>query len=69
MIDVPSADYLKDLERNEELNLHINDVNDDVGMEFVAHFATPEIIASSEYQQLMRRINAKRHIALNESNL
>lgn len=37
-------------------------------MEFVAHFAKPEIIETPEYQRFMKRIAAKRHFALNESN-
>lgn len=69
MIDVPSKDYLSDLERNEELNMHLDDTNADGGLEFVAHFVTPEIIETPEYQRFLLRLNAKKHFALNESNL
>lgn len=66
---MPSAEYLPDLERNELLNGHINEINSNIGMEFVAHFTSSKIIESREYQQFMRRINARRHLALNDTNM
>lgn len=68
VVDVPSKDYLKNLERNEELNLQLDDIKADNGMEFVAHFAPPEIIETPEYQRFMRRLESKKHFALNRSN-
>lgn len=67
-MDVPSKEYLPDLERNELLNGHINEINSNLGLEFVAHFTSSEIIETPEYQQFLRRINAKRHLAVNETN-
>lgn len=58
-----------DLERNDLLNGHIEEINSRLGMEFVAHFASSDIIETPEYQKFMRRLNAKRHFALNESNM
>lgn len=69
VIDVPSTDYLADLERNELLNGHLNEINSQLGMEFVAHFTSSKLIETSMYQQFMRRINAKRHLAVNDLNL
>lgn len=69
VIDVPTRDYLPDLERNELLNGHIEEINSNIGMEFVAHFTSSDIIETPEYQQFMRRINAKRHLALNDTNM
>lgn len=69
VIDVPSGDYLPDLERNELLNGHIEEINSNIGMEFVAHFTSSDIIETPEYQQFMRRINAKRHLAINDTNM
>lgn len=69
VIDVPSKDYLPDLERNELLNGHIDEINSNLGMEFVAHFTSSDIINTPEYQQFMRRINSKRHLAVNDSNV
>lgn len=68
MLDLPSKDYLQNFECNEELNEHIENINSHIGMEFVAHFSSPEIIETPEYQKFMRRVNARRHLALNESN-
>lgn len=69
VIDVPSRDYLPDLQRNELLNGHIDEINSNIGMEFVAHFTSSDIIETPEYQQFMRRINAKRHLAINDTNM
>lgn len=69
VIDLPSRDYLADLERNELLNGHIEEINSRLGMEFVAHFTSSDIIEAPEYQKFMRRMNVKRHLALNETNL
>lgn len=68
-MDIPSKEYLSDLERNELLNSHIDEINSNLGMEFVAHFTSSEIINTPEYQQFLRRINAKRHLAINETNI
>lgn len=59
---------MKNLERNEELNLQLEDIKSDIGMEFVAHFASPDIIETPEYQRFMRSLEAKKHFALNQSN-
>lgn len=69
VIDVPSVDYLPDLEHNELLNGHIDEINSDLGMEFVAHFTPSNITEMPEYQKWLRRINAKRHLALNDTNM
>lgn len=69
VIDVPSKEYLPDLERNELLNGHIDEINSNIGMSFVAHFASSDIIEAPEYQKFMRRTNAKKHLALNEANM
>lgn len=68
VIDVPSSNYLPDLERNELLNAHIDEINSNTGMEFVAHFTPSRIVETPEYQQFMRRVHAKRHLAINETN-
>lgn len=69
VIDVPSREYLQDLERNELLNEHIDEIKANLGMDFVAHFTSSDIIEAPEYQKFMRRINAKIHFALNETNM
>lgn len=69
VIDVPSSNYLPDLERNELLNAHIDEINSSTGMEFVAHFTPSHIVGAPEYQQFMRRVHAKRHLAINDTNL
>lgn len=56
------------MERNELLNGHLEEMNSNIGLEFVAHFTSSDIINTPEYQQFMRRINAKRHLAINETN-
>lgn len=66
---MPSKEYLPGLERNELLNGHINDINSNLGMEFVAHFTSSETVKTSEYQKFLHRINAKRHLVLNETNI
>lgn len=68
VIDVPSSEYLADLENNQLLNDHISEIQSHIGMEFVAHFAPSEIINTPQYQQFMRRTKAKRHLALNDIN-
>lgn len=61
---------MPDLERNELLNAHMEEISSTIaGLEFVAHFTSPEIIDTPEYQKFMRRINARRHFALNETNM
>lgn len=69
VIDVPSSDYLPDLERNELLNAHIDEINSNTGMEFVAHFTSSRIVEMPEYQKFMRRVQAKRHLAINDTNV
>lgn len=69
MIDVPTSDYLPDLERNELLNAHIDEINSNTGLEFVAHFTPSQIVATPVYQQFMRRVQAKKHLAINDTNL
>lgn len=66
---MPTKKYLPDLERNELLNAHIEEINANLGMEFVAHFTSSDIIETPEYQQFLGRINAKRHLAINETNM
>lgn len=68
VIDVPSHDYLPDLERNELLNGHINEINSNTGLEFVAHFTPSWIVNTPEYQQFMRRVQPKRNLAINDTN-
>lgn len=69
VIDVPTSDYLPDLERNELLNAHIDEINSNTGLEFVAHFTPSHIVEQPEYQQFMRRVHAKRHLAVNDTNM
>lgn len=70
VIDVPSSDYLPDLERNELLNAHIDELNSNTtGLEFVAHFTPSRFVETPEYQKFMRRLHAKRHLAINDTNL
>lgn len=66
---MPTKEYLPDLERNDLLNEHIEEINSNLGMEFVAHFTSSDLIQTPEYQRFMRRINAKRHLAINDSNM
>lgn len=69
VIDVPSSDYLPDLERNELLNAHIDEIKSNTGMDFVAHFTPSRIVDTPEYQQFMRHVHAKRHLAINDKNM
>ncbi|XP_031626112.1 ribonuclease Z, mitochondrial-like [Contarinia nasturtii] len=69
IIEIPTKEYLHNLERNDLLNEHLNEINANVGMEFVAHFSSNDIIQTPEYQQFLRRINARKHFALNETAL
>lgn len=66
---MPSQEYLADLERNELLNGNIDEINSNLGMEFVAHFTPSHLIETPEYQQFMRKTNAHRHLAVNDINM
>ncbi|XP_055317663.1 ribonuclease Z, mitochondrial-like [Sitodiplosis mosellana] len=69
IIDVPSREYLPDLERNKLLNGHIDEINSQIGLEFIAHFTSSDIVDTPEYQEFMRRSKAKKHLAINDTNM
>lgn len=69
VIDLPSKEYLPDLECNKLLNDHLDEINSNIGIEFVAHYSSSDIIETPEYQQFMQRIDAKRHLAMNDTNM
>lgn len=69
VLDLPTKDYLHNLESNELLLGYMADVNSTLGFDFITHFSPPEVIATPEYQKFMRSVNTVKHFAINESNL
>lgn len=68
VLDVPSMDYLHNIESNKQLLEPLQEINETLGFDFISHFTPTDVVDTPQYQKFMRTMRTKMHWALNESN-
>lgn len=67
VIDIPSKDFLADLKDNKR----IKELLDNIGpnnLDVIVHFTPDHVFNTTEYQEIISQLNAKRHSLMNETN-
>lgn len=65
VLDIPSSDYLHELNKNTKL---LNYISTKRSTELIVHFSPPNIFNDQEYQQFLQNINPNRNWLINETN-
>lgn len=68
VFDLPSKDYLHNIESNEQLLESVKQINETQGFDFITHFTPPDVVDTPQYRKFMKSMRTKMHWAVNESN-
>lgn len=68
VLDLPNKNYLHNIESNRKLLDPLEEISANLGFDFITHFSPSDVVETPTYQQFMRSVRTKKHMAVNESN-